>query len=212
MPSVPANGWYAPTSTNVWVSWNTSTSSATTCSISTWDAWNATGSATATAGTWVAWNTGYSATGVVVARAALPAETPEQAQARMQRAAAWREESIRIEGERAKARERAETLLRESLSPKQLEELAANNHFHLDVIAASGERRTYRIKRGRSRNVQQVAQGTGQATRNIAGVTEAASETGAAATQVLNSARELARNAETLRAEMGAFLGAMRAA
>jgi methyl-accepting chemotaxis protein len=63
-----------------------------------------------------------------------------------------------------------------------------------------------------ARNVQQVAQGTGEATRNIASVTDAAGETGAAATQVLNSARELARNAETLRAEVGAFLGAMRAA
>jgi methyl-accepting chemotaxis protein len=63
-----------------------------------------------------------------------------------------------------------------------------------------------------ARNVQQVAQGTDEATRNIASVTDAAGETGAAATQVLNSARELARNAETLRAEVGAFLGAMRAA
>jgi methyl-accepting chemotaxis protein len=63
-----------------------------------------------------------------------------------------------------------------------------------------------------ARNVQQVAAGTGQASRNIAGVTDAASETGAAASQVLNSARELARNAETLRTEMGIFVGAMRAA
>ena len=63
-----------------------------------------------------------------------------------------------------------------------------------------------------ARNVQQVAAGTGQASRNIAGVTDAASETGAAASQVLNSARELARNAETLRTEMGVFVGAMRAA
>jgi methyl-accepting chemotaxis protein len=63
-----------------------------------------------------------------------------------------------------------------------------------------------------ARNVQQAAVGADQASKNITGVTAAVSETGAAAEQVLNSASDLARNAEKLRAEVQAFLGALRAA
>jgi hypothetical protein len=70
--------------------------------------------------------------------------------------AAARQARIRIEGERAKAREKAEAILRECLNPRQQEELSLHGHFHLETIAQSGERRRYRIERGRSQNVKQV--------------------------------------------------------
>jgi hypothetical protein len=49
----------------------------------------------------------------------------------------------------AEAKQRAEALLRSCLTPQQQEELDRLNHFHLLV----GDRR-YRIKRGRSRNIE----------------------------------------------------------
>jgi methyl-accepting chemotaxis protein len=47
---------------------------------------------------------------------------------------------------------------------------------------------------------------------NIGGVSRAASDTRAAATQVLSSAGELARQSETLRREVDDFLATVRAA
>jgi methyl-accepting chemotaxis protein len=47
---------------------------------------------------------------------------------------------------------------------------------------------------------------------NISGVTNAAGETGAAATQVLGAAGGLAREAERLRREVDTFLATVRAA
>ena len=44
--------------------------------------------------------------------------------------------------------------------------------------------------------MQEAAQGTGQVSSNIAGVNQAAGETGAAANQVLASAEELGKQAE----------------
>jgi hypothetical protein len=64
-----------------------------------------------------------------------------------------------MEGERAQARERAEELLRECLAPDQAEELSRAGHFHVDTISPNGERRRYRIERGRARNVKQVDAG-----------------------------------------------------
>jgi methyl-accepting chemotaxis protein len=63
-----------------------------------------------------------------------------------------------------------------------------------------------------ARNVQQAAKGTGDVSANIAGVTEAASHTGASAEQVLSSAGKLAQQSETLRAEVDNFLARIRAA
>jgi methyl-accepting chemotaxis protein len=63
-----------------------------------------------------------------------------------------------------------------------------------------------------ARNVQQAAGGTEDVTRHIAGVQEAASGTGAAATQVLGAAGELSRHAAGLSAEVGAFLDGVKAA
>jgi methyl-accepting chemotaxis protein len=63
-----------------------------------------------------------------------------------------------------------------------------------------------------SRNVQQAARGTQDVTSNIGGVTRAASDTGAASSQVLSSANDLAKQSESLRAEVDTFLAKVRAA
>ena len=63
-----------------------------------------------------------------------------------------------------------------------------------------------------SRNVTQAAQGNQEVSRNIAGVNEAATQTGTAAGQVLQSADELSRNSEALRREVDSFLKEVRAA
>jgi methyl-accepting chemotaxis protein len=60
-------------------------------------------------------------------------------------------------------------------------------------------------------NVHQAAQGTTIAT-NIGGLSRAASETGAAATQVLAGAGELSRQSETLRRDVDTFVATVRAA
>jgi len=63
-----------------------------------------------------------------------------------------------------------------------------------------------------SRNVQQAAQGTQEVSANIGGVTEAASQTGHAAKQVLESAGELSKNGALLRTQVQEFLRMVRAA
>jgi methyl-accepting chemotaxis protein len=63
-----------------------------------------------------------------------------------------------------------------------------------------------------ARNVQQAAQGTQEVNSNISGVTQAASSTGAASTQVLDSAGQLSTQAESMRAEVEKFLADVRAA
>ncbi len=61
-------------------------------------------------------------------------------------------------------------------------------------------------------NVHQAAQGTTDIATNIGGLSRAASETGAAATQVLAGAGELSRQSETLRADVDTFVATVRAA
>ena len=63
-----------------------------------------------------------------------------------------------------------------------------------------------------ARNIQHAAGGTSEVSSNIVGVSEASSEAGAAASQVLGAAGELRREADTLRAEIDAFLVSIRAA
>ncbi len=57
-----------------------------------------------------------------------------------------------------------------------------------------------------ARNVEQAAAGTQEVSSNIQGVTQAASETGQVSSQVLDASRELATQAERLRAEVDGFL------
>jgi len=63
-----------------------------------------------------------------------------------------------------------------------------------------------------ARNVAQAAHGTGEVSANIVGVSQAAQQTGAAATQVLGAAGELGRNGEILKAQVDSFLAEVRAA
>ena len=63
-----------------------------------------------------------------------------------------------------------------------------------------------------ARNVQQAAVGTSEVSTNITGVTQAATQTGAAASQVLSTAGELAKQSERLRAEVDKFLENVRVA
>jgi methyl-accepting chemotaxis protein len=63
-----------------------------------------------------------------------------------------------------------------------------------------------------ARNVQQAAMGTNEVTTNIAAVLQAAEVSSSAATQVLSSASELARQSETLRGEVRKFVEYVRAA
>jgi len=63
-----------------------------------------------------------------------------------------------------------------------------------------------------ARNVAQAAQGTQEVSSNITGVSEAATQTGAAAAQVLASAGELSKNGELLKQQVDAFLHEVRAA
>ncbi|WP_342152916.1 methyl-accepting chemotaxis protein [Methylorubrum sp. SB2] len=62
------------------------------------------------------------------------------------------------------------------------------------------------------RNVAQASTGASEVTSNIAGVAQASEQTGAAATQVLDSASELSRQSEHLSAEVKRFLATVRAA
>jgi methyl-accepting chemotaxis protein len=61
-------------------------------------------------------------------------------------------------------------------------------------------------------NVQQAAIGTGEVSSAITHVTTAATTSGAAASQVLGAASELAHQSEVLRSEMDRFLASARAA
>jgi methyl-accepting chemotaxis protein len=63
-----------------------------------------------------------------------------------------------------------------------------------------------------ARNVQQAAAGTREVSSNITGVTLAADETGAAASQVLVSARSLSREATQLKSVVDTFLEGVRSA
>ncbi|MCB8820797.1 methyl-accepting chemotaxis protein [Microvirga rosea] len=63
-----------------------------------------------------------------------------------------------------------------------------------------------------ARNVQEAARGTEQVNGNIMDVRQGAGETGAAASQVLNAAQELARHSSDLGQEVGSFLSGVKAA
>ena len=63
-----------------------------------------------------------------------------------------------------------------------------------------------------ARSVTDAAQGTEHVSSNITGVHEASRSAGAAASQILAASAELAQQAETLDAEVGAFIADIRAA
>ena len=144
----------------IWTAWNTSYTAIST--INTATANLATTQIITPSGViWTAWNQSYSAINTAnlntlhVGQQLVP-RTPEQVQQDLQRNEQYRQRQIVVEAERAKARERAAKLLQETLTPKQREELAAKGHFTLETIAPTGERRVYRISRGRSHNIARV--------------------------------------------------------
>ncbi|HLJ21631.1 MAG TPA: methyl-accepting chemotaxis protein, partial [Stellaceae bacterium] len=63
-----------------------------------------------------------------------------------------------------------------------------------------------------ARNVQQAAGGTREVSANIGGVTQAAKQTGAAASEVLGASSELSKQASLVRSQVEKFLAAVRAA
>jgi len=155
----------AGSSASTWIVWNQPYShGATTSAVSTRVVGNVVTTTVTTADPWPTWNAQYLITSGSGGGAASAAQvtpirqyTPEEVAAQEQRRIADRERRVRYEGERALARQRAQRLLGECLSPAQREELAARGYFTIETLdSASGERRRYRINRGRSRNVQRV--------------------------------------------------------
>ncbi|CAL80274.1 putative methyl-accepting chemotaxis receptor/sensory transducer [Bradyrhizobium sp. ORS 278] len=63
-----------------------------------------------------------------------------------------------------------------------------------------------------ARNIQQAASGTSEVSHNITGVSSASAQAGTSANEVLTASEALRREAETLRAEVDAFLINIRAA
>ncbi len=63
-----------------------------------------------------------------------------------------------------------------------------------------------------ARNVEQASIGTQEVSSNISGVSQAANDTGAAAGQVLNSARDLTQQSVTLKDVVSAFIATVKAA
>jgi methyl-accepting chemotaxis protein len=62
------------------------------------------------------------------------------------------------------------------------------------------------------RNIQEASRGTQEVSRNIVGVTDAASSTGDIAAQVLAAASALSSQAEDLRIQIDGFFTALQAA
>jgi hypothetical protein len=142
------------TSNAVWNAWNLQLNSVTQA-LTSHIGQPITSATTASINTtiWTNWNsalTNRHATAEQVAQAQRHAREQQARQAEQTRAQAV------VQAERGLAEKRAEKLLQETLSAKQREELATKGFFTLETIAASGERRIYRIKRGRSANVEQV--------------------------------------------------------
>jgi len=63
-----------------------------------------------------------------------------------------------------------------------------------------------------ARSVSEAAKGTEEVSRNISGVHQASTMTGAAAQQILDASGNLAMQAETLESEVGSFLSGVKAA
>lgn len=129
--------------TQVWTLWNTTTgvTSVTSATTDVWPIWiNTAGTALVTNNPWQ------------------PRQrTAEEMVADAARAESYRAERVKADGERQLARQKAQLLLDQHLSEKQRSDLAAKGHFELTTIhSQSGERRRYRINRGRAGNVERI--------------------------------------------------------
>jgi methyl-accepting chemotaxis protein len=79
------------------------------------------------------------------------------------------------------------------------------------AIAAAVEQQSA-ATREIARNVQQASEGTSEVSRHVTGVSEVATATGAAAGEVLDSARTLSHLADDLRGDVDRFVGSLRMA
>lgn len=140
------------TSNTIWVEWNNVYSTSTSITSPTIiTSANSTNCISTSSGIWTIWNQNY-----IISPPCTPANNAEYA-ARLAR--------DRAEAEKAKGR--AEVLLQEALNAKQREELSQKGFFSLDVLSTNGQRRQYRIRRGRSRNVQQVDPVSGNVLKHL---------------------------------------------
>ncbi|MGJ4998811.1 methyl-accepting chemotaxis protein [Bradyrhizobium sp. HKCCYLS3077] len=88
-----------------------------------------------------------------------------------------------------------------------IEEVSSISHAIASAVDAQG------VATGEiARNVQQTSQSVKDVTATISGVSKAATETGIAASEVLNAADGLSRQAEQLKTEVGSFVEEVRAA
>ncbi len=90
------------------------------------------------------------------------------------------------------------------------DKIAAMKEVSVAVASAIEEQNVATQEIGR--NAQEASAGTQQVTAAITGVSQAAGEAGQGATEVLNAARGLSRQADTLSAEVSAFIEQVRAA
>jgi len=137
------------TSNTIWVEWNNVYTAST--SIATPIISSSSTNCISTIGIWTIWNQAY-----ISSAPSTPVNNVEL--------------TARLARERAeaeKAMNRAEALLQEALNAKQREELAQKGFFSLDVLNQNGQRRQYRIRRGRSRNVQQVDPVSGNVLKHL---------------------------------------------
>lgn len=147
----------------VWSAWNHDVFSVTSDELTSstndfvWRVWmNATSTALTLSNEqlWQNWNSNVLLGTAMRIHAPAPPPSPEVLAERARLDAEARERSARIAAEAAAARDRAEQLLVEHLTPQQREQLRANGYFEVEVAG-----KTYRIRRGRAGNVRQVIEG-----------------------------------------------------
>src|SRR5690606_14901979 len=141
--------------TDPWPIWVRGTAGSVTCSATSIP--SATSSNT-TSIIWTGWVRDHSR---IVQASAEDVRRSEEARQRNQA------ERIRIEGERAIARERAELLLQESLSEQQRAELAEKGYYSLQSISKEGQIKHYRIRRGIAQNINEVDPSSGKVLKTI---------------------------------------------
>jgi hypothetical protein len=74
---------------------------------------------------------------------------------------------LQVEGEKAAARDRAKILLQGHLDDIQRHDLASNGFFDLEVLSQDGSRKTYRINRKWSQNIQQIDRSSGRVLKTL---------------------------------------------
>ncbi|MDW8397725.1 MAG: methyl-accepting chemotaxis protein [Acetobacteraceae bacterium] len=121
-----------------------------------------------------------------------------------QTAKATEEIAARIAGMQDRTQQAVEAIRAIGATIQQTSEIAT-------AIAAAVEQQGA-VTRDIARSAGQVAQGTDTVSRRIGGIRQGAADTGEAAVGLLTASEGLSRGAETLRAQAGSFLAAVRSA